>query len=98
MHTRTPSPSKTSTSTSRRGSGERDDGSPTPTSGEGAEAEAEGWDNFVVAQKGAVWMEGYVQGCQAVRRRLWRRVYLDQGSGSGLGSANEPAAAVPPPL
>lgn len=94
--TNTPSPSKASASTSRRGSGERDDVS--PTSGKVKGAEAEGWDNFAVAQKGAVWMEGYVQGYQAVRRRLWRRVYLDRGSGSADHDAGGAAVAVPPPL
>lgn len=61
--------------------------------GAGAGADAEGWDNFAVAQKGAVWMEGYVQGYQAVRRRLWRRVYLEPGPASKAGSCE-----VPPPV
>jgi len=58
-----------------------------------ADADAEGWDNFSVAQKGAVWMEGYVEGYQAVRRRLWRRVYLEPGPASKGGSFK----VVPPP-
>eukprot|EP00903_Cladosiphon_okamuranus_P017743 g16333.t1 len=81
-------PSKTSSSRS----GDQDDDSATSTSA------AEGWDNCAVAQKGAVWMEGYIQGYQAVRRRLWRRVYLKRGSAS-VGSAPESGAVtVPPPL
>lgn len=42
----------------------------------------EDWENFTVGQKGAVWMEGHVSGYDSVRRRLWRRVYLDRGSSS----------------
>lgn len=74
-----------SSSSASRG-GERDAGV-SPSCG------AEGWDNFAVAQKGRVWMEGYVQGNQAVRRRLWRRVYLEPPSVSHTAAA----AAVPPP-
>ncbi|CAM9403974.1 unnamed protein product [Hapterophycus canaliculatus] len=48
--------------------GQRDDAPAAPSS------VTQEWENFAVAQKGAVWMEGYVQGYQAVRRRLWRRV------------------------
>eukprot|EP00904_Undaria_pinnatifida_P009328 jgi/Undpi1/5525/HiC_scaffold_2.g00803.m1 len=42
----------------------------------------EDWENFTVGRKGAVWMEGHVSGYDSVRRRLWRRVYLDRGSSS----------------
>ena len=41
---------------------------------------SEDWENFSVGQKGAVWMEGNVTGHESVRRRLWRRVYLDRAS------------------
>ncbi|CAN0362903.1 unnamed protein product [Ectocarpus sp. 6 AP-2014] len=54
------------TGTSEAGGGRRDEFAPS--------LGAQEWENFAVAQKGAVWMEGYVQGDQAVRRRLWRRV------------------------
>lgn len=55
-----------STGTSEAGGGRRDEIAPS--------FGAQEWENFAVAQKGAVWMEGYVQGDHAVRRRLWRRV------------------------
>ena len=71
-----------------------EEGAPTSGAGGGAGADAEAWDNFAVAQKGAVWMEGYVEGYQAVRRRLWRRVYLEPGPASKLGGIK----VVPPPV
>ncbi len=66
--------------------------------GAGTDVDAEGWDNFAVAQKGAVWMEGYVQGYQAVRRRLWRRVYLEPGPVSKSVSKTGSAGDMPPPV
>lgn len=39
-----------------------------------------GLESFALGQKGVMWMEGHVTGYQAVRRRVWRRVYLDPRS------------------
>lgn len=36
-----------------------------------------GFESFALGQKGVMWREGNVTGYQAVRRRVWRRVYLD---------------------
>lgn len=48
------------------------------------------WENFSIAQKGAVWMEGYVSGQESVRRRLWRRVYVDPASSPSIGASGMP--------
>lgn len=43
-----------------------------------------GLESFALGQKDVMWMEGHVTGYQAVRRRVWRRVYVDPRSSRGI--------------
>lgn len=40
----------------------------------------EEWDTLGLELKSAVWTEGYASGERAIRRRLWRRVFLDSAT------------------
>lgn len=48
------------------------------------DAPDDGLDRFALGQKGVMWVEGHLTGHQAVRRRLWRRVYLDTRSSDAI--------------